>query len=138
MPKAHKKGMSTFSFLLNEYIFAIIHQLFDRFSYIAHGPVGLLFLKRGQCGIPSLDQLLDRADVNIPVVGKGLQAGHILIQKPAVLPDRIAAQGGLIFLAVEGEKIQGFLFSALACVDRGLDPIHESRCLMVFPAPFIH
>ena len=62
------------------------------------------FLKLGRAGVPSLDQFLDGADIDIAVVKKVLQGRHVLYQKPAVLADGIAAKGGCAFFAILGKE----------------------------------
>ncbi len=49
-------------------------------------------LRKGR--VPSFDQFLDGADVDVAVVKKVLQGRHVLHQKTAVLSDGIAAERG--------------------------------------------
>jgi len=61
-------------------------------------------------GAPALRQFLEGAYIQIAVVEKCLQLGHVFDEESAVLPNGIPAKWGFSFFAVLGKECQHGLF----------------------------
>ena len=60
--------------------------------HIGEGGMALLFLETGLYrGIPAFGKFFERADIQIAIVEKRFQLGHIVHQKAAILPNRVTA-----------------------------------------------
>src|SRR3989339_264326 len=82
------KGTSMISRLLRDKnLLAVKPQFFDGFDDVVQGLVLAGLFVGAQFGVPTFDQFLDRADVNVPVMEVGFQFGHLVGQELAVLVD---------------------------------------------------
>ena len=75
-------------------VLAVVFQFVNRLMHVSQCGVPLLLLEGCMdLGPPAFGQFLQRADIQVAVVEEGLQLGHVLDQKPPVLPDGIATHG---------------------------------------------
>jgi hypothetical protein len=125
-------------FLGPEDFLAVILQLIYRFFDVRQRDMGLLLFKAGKRGIPSFDQFLYGAYIDGAIVKEFVECVHMPGQKPSILPYRVSAQGGLSFLTVKTQEIQGLLLCLPAVIGRCLDPACEAGCLMVASTPLFH
>jgi hypothetical protein len=73
---------------------SVMHELINGLVHIGQGCVFLLLFKAAvHIWSPTLSQLFEGADVHISIMKKGLQLGHVLHQKAAVLANAVATQG---------------------------------------------
>ena len=90
-------------------LFTVVSEFLNGFFDIAHGEMGLFLFIVWEGRIPSTHQFLDRAHINVTVIHKGFEFGHVLNQEPPVLPDGISAKGAFSFVTMAGEKSECFL-----------------------------
>ena len=76
----------------NKDFLPIIPQLIYGFLNVAKGKVCFSFLISREGRIPSSNQFLDCAYINIPVMKKAFQARHVLYKEPSILPYGISAK----------------------------------------------
>ena len=88
-----------------------MHQLINRLMHIRQRGVFLLLFKGFvDIGLPALGEFFEGADVYIAVVEESVQFRHVFDQKPAILADGVAAQGGSGFGDIFLQKRQNFRF----------------------------
>ena len=76
---------------------AVVLQFINRLVHVSQGRVTLLLLERGMyLWLPSFGKLFEGADIHVAVVKERCQLGHVLHEKPSILPNRIAAHGRAI------------------------------------------
>ena len=97
----------TCSFLREKHPFAIITQLVDRFFDVFQCAMGLPFLVHRKGWVPSFDKLFDGAYIDVSVMQKFLQGGHISFQESTILSNGIAAEGRFLFPAVLRKEFEG-------------------------------
>ncbi len=91
-----------------------------------------------QFGPPAPRDLLDGADIEIAVVKKYFEFGHLASEKPAILADGIAAHRRFAGLDPAVEKIEGFDFSVPHAVRAGANAIHQPRLPVLALVPVVH
>ena len=89
-----------------------MHQLINRLMHIRQCCVFLLLFEGFvDFRSPAFGELFEGADVNVAVMEKGVKLRHVFDQKPAVLTNGVAAQGGGGFRDVFLQKYQNFSLS---------------------------
>ena len=72
-----------------------MHQFINRLMHIRQRRVFLLLFEGFvDFWLPAFGEFFEGADVDVAVVEESVQLGHVFDQKPAVLADGVAAQGG--------------------------------------------
>lgn len=72
-----------------------MHQFINRLMHVRQRRVFLLLFKGFvYFRSPAFGEFFEGADVDVAVVEEGVQFRHVFDQKPAVLADGVAAQGG--------------------------------------------
>src|SRR3989338_4796682 len=108
-PRERRRSSTASSFSgRTEDILAVEAQFLDRFADVVQDPVGIV-LFTGHLGgraVPASGELLDRADVDRPVMQVGFEFRHVFDEKAPVLPDRVAAQGRRLLPAVRRDEFQ--------------------------------
>ena len=89
-----------------------MRQLINRLMHIRQCCVFLLLFE-GFVDVrsPAFGELFEGADVDVAVMEKSVQLRHVFDQKPAVLADGVAAEGGGGFGDVFLQKCQNFSLS---------------------------
>ena len=89
-----------------------MHQFINRLMHIRQRRVFLLLFEGFvDFWSPAFGEFFEGADVDVAVVEESIQLGHVFDQKPAVLADGVAAQGGRGFGDVFLQKCQNFSLS---------------------------
>src|ERR1039457_274213 len=98
------------------------------------------FLFRGLIGggVPAVNELLERADIDIPVMKKTVERWHVLAEETPVLADGIAAKWGGLRMAVKFEEGKGHLFRFFETDPRGPAARGESRPAVLVLRPGVH
>ena len=92
----------------------IVHEFGDGFVDIVKCKVGMLFFRKVRFPrIPTINQLFERAHIDIPIVEMPLDTRHVLDEESPVLADRVAAQRCLFFVTKPPNNAQQPLISLL-------------------------
>ncbi len=92
----------------------VMQQFIDGFMHIRQGSVFLGFFKTAvRLGLPALGQLLERTHIDVAVVQKRFELGHVARQKAPVLADGIATQRHLALGHIDLQKGQHLCFGIL-------------------------
>jgi hypothetical protein len=118
---------------------AIMPQLADRLADIVQGKVRRGLLNTGEnVGRPAPRKLLDRADVQIPVMEKPLEGRHFARQKPAILADAVATHGRGSGHRVLRQEIQRPHLRFLGGHPAVTNPLQQAGAAVRGAVPFIH
>jgi len=107
--------------------------------HIGQCGVALLLLERGvDVGPPAFRQLLEGTDIEISVVKKRFELGHVFDEKAPVLPDGIAAHGRAVCGNILLQEINQLALRLLFCHGRCLDLGNQTTLSVCALVPCIH
>ena len=103
--------------LRDEDLLSEVLQLLNGFKNVIKGKVGALLWESGNIGVPTPAQFLNRGDIDHSVVKEIQQFWHFLVEELPVVPDAVAAKGGLVFIHPFAKESEGGLFRfSCACL----------------------
>ena len=118
---------------------SIMFQLADRLANVVKRKVCRSLLHPGQnVWRPAPRKLLDGADVEIPVMEKPLEGGHLAREKPAILADAVAAHRRGSGHGVLRQEIQCLRLRVLRSNPAVTNPLQQAGAAMRGPVPFVH
>ena len=117
----------------------IMFQLAYRFADIVESKVCRRFLNPGQnVWRPTPGEFLDGADVEIPVMEKSLESGHLAREKPAILANAVATHRRGSGHCVLLQEIQRPHLSVPRGYPAVTDPLQQTGAAVRGPVPFVH
>ena len=124
--------------LVAEYMLAIVFKLHNATADVVKRPMPCRLGRSRQIRVPSVDELLDRSDIDAAVMEEVVQFGHVAPEETPVLANRIAAQRRYALDAVLAKEFD--------CQRLGLghrnsmvpDSIQKSILGMVCEIPIVH
>ena len=118
---------------------AVVFQLVNGLMHVGQRGVALfLFETLVHPRRPAFGEFLERAHVEVAIVKKSFQLGHVPGQKASVLADAVAAQGDTALGYVSRQKLEQYVFGFLFRQGGGLDLVGQSAFAVRAGVPLVH